>query len=309
MTTSNKVTYVETESDTITQDIVNKLASYSTLEEVVFTKLKTIPSKLNFESLKVSKLQFDNSDDNTAGIYIPKNVLKSAKNVDRLSIYGFNVSQKNINDITTLTRLTRLDFDGCTFDNNLNYTKLKNLKNLTALYLDTTFIKGKADAKLAKLPESICQLKKLKTLSLYRNDLTTLPSCIKNLANLELLNLNLNNLVSLPNEIGYLTKLKEIALEDNDLTTLPAGFGKLVNLKELSLIGNKISTLPDEVGNLAITKLDLSYNAIGSVPTAIGKFAKLEELYLDNNKVYRIPSSITRLGKLETLSLDNIRLR
>jgi len=315
MTESNEdVTYVEISGDSINQKVVNKIGSFSTLESVTFSKITSLPKNLNLESLKVNQLTFDNDklirNGSEQDIYIPKNVLKTAKNVNKLSIYGFNVSQKNINDISSLTKLNSLFLEKCELDNNMNYTNLKNLKNLNTLILDTLFMKGEGDKRLNQLPESVCQMKKLKKLVSYRHDITALPKCIKNLKNLEELDFNLNNLNSLPKEIGNLTKLKIISLDENNLKTLPAEFGKLIKLENLSLLGNKFSTLPDEFGNLAgLKKLDLSYNLIGSIPTAIGNLSNLEELNLNSNKVYRIPSSVTKLVKLTHLNLNNNKIK
>lgn len=315
MTESNEdVTYVEISGDSINQKAVNKIGSFSsTIESVTFSKITSLPKNLNLESLKVDHLTFDNDELIRNGreqdIYIPKNVLKTAKNVNKLSIYGFNISQKNINDIASLTKLNSLFFEKCDFDDNMIYTNLKDLKNLNTLILDTIFIKGEEEKMLNQLPESVCQMKKLKTLISYRNDITTLPECIKNLKNLEELDFNLNALVSIPKEIDNLTKLKVVKMNENQLESIPAEFGKLTKLEELYLEGNKIATLPDEFGNLSsLKKLELSYNLIGSIPTAIGKLSNLEHLFLNNNKVYRIPSSITKLRNLKLLDLSDNKI-
>jgi len=155
------LTYLNISSDSLSQEIIDKIAPFSsTLEGVDFENIKTIAKNLNLESLKVPELAFKNGqNDNTA---IPKNVLKTAKNVGNLLIYGFDISQRNLNDLSTLSKLTTLKLDNCTFDNNMDYTSLKNLKNLTKLYFDTIFLSGQGEKKLNKFPESICQLKKIK---------------------------------------------------------------------------------------------------------------------------------------------------
>jgi len=68
--------------------------------------------------------------------------------------------------------------------------------NLKTLVLSTMFQKGKSNVKMNKVPESICQLKKLIYLCLYRNDITSLPKCIQNLKNLKKLDLSLTNITS-----------------------------------------------------------------------------------------------------------------
>jgi len=315
MTANDDITFIEIEGNTINQKTVNKIGSYSdTLESVIFDKVTTFSKNLSLEPLKVNELKFDNSDVPYTGeeqeFYIPKNILKTAKNVNKIAIYGFNISQRNINEIASLTKLTSLDFNDCTFDENMDYTNLKNLKNLTNLYLDTIFIKGEGERKLNELPESICKLKNLKKLISYRNDISSIPKCIKNLTNLEELDFNLNKLISIPKEINNLTNLKVLSLDGNKLETLPEEFGELTKLEELSLLGNKISTLPDEFGNLvSLKKLDLSYNLTGSIPDVIGKLTSLENLNLRNNKIFRIPFSIINLCNLKDLDLSDNKIK
>ncbi len=306
---------INIESDSINQDIIDKVNTFDViLDYVAFENVTKIQKKLDLGSLKAKELYFDNKHLPYTGekqeILIPNNVLKTAKNLTSLSIIGFDVSQENINEITTLTNLTRLMIDGCDIDRNTDFTKLKNLKNLDSLILSTLFIKDESIKYLNQFPESICQLKKLNYLSLYRNNLTKLPKCIKNLKNLEELNVELNELTSLPKEIGNLSNLKVVKLNDNDLGSLPVEFGKLTKLEQLSMLSNKISTLPDEFGNLTnLKKLDISYNLIGSIPAAIGKLSKLEDLNLSDNKIYRIPSTITKLSNLKALNLNHNKIK
>jgi len=208
------------QSSTITQDIVDKINTYDgTFDVVVFEKVTKVEKNVNFSSLKSDALYFDNKHLEYTGekkdIYIPKNVLKTAKTISSLSIYGFNLSQRNINEITTLTKLNELYLENCTADLDMDYEKLKNLKNLTDLVLSTVFQKGQEAEYLDEVPESICQLKKLKYLSLYRNDITELPRCMKNLKNLERLDLRLNDIEEddIPKAIKRLPKL-EIMFEN-----------------------------------------------------------------------------------------------
>jgi len=282
--TTSDFSSVRIQGSSINQDIIDKITAYDgILDYVTFERVTTIQNNLNLRSLKTSELYFDNKHLPYTGekqeIYIPRNVLKTAKNVNKISINGFNISQRNINEISNLTKLIDLVIDSCTVDYSMDYTKLKNLKNLITLILSTVFIKDESVKYLNEIPESVCQLKKLNYLSLYRNDITSLPKCIKNLKNLETLNLNLNKLQSLPKVIGNLIKLKTIYLDENQLESIPVEFGKLTELEELTLVGNKISILPNEFGNLtSLKKLDLSYNMIGSIPTAIGKLSILKNL-------------------------------
>ena len=203
------------QGNTITQDIIDKINAYDgTFNIVVFEKVTKVEKNLDLSSLKSNALYFDNKHLEYTGekkdIYIPENVLKTAKTITSLSIDGFNLSQKNINEITTLTKLNELYLEDCTADLDMDYEKLKNLKNLTDLVLSTVFQKGQEAEYLDEVPESICQLKNLKYLSLYRNDITDLPECMKNLKNLERLDLRLNDIEEddIPKAIKELPKLE-----------------------------------------------------------------------------------------------------
>jgi len=304
---SGDLPYIKLHGTSINQDIIDKIATYDgTLEYINFEEVSTIQDDLNLGSLKVNSLYFDNKHVPYSGeyFYIPKNSLKTAKSVTKISIDGFYLSQNNINDISSLTNLTELYIEDCTFDRNINYAKLENLKNLTSFVLSSVVINDDNVKRMVQFPEVICQMKKLNYLSLYRNGLTSLPKCIKNLKNLETLRIHLNKLQSLPKEIGNLTKLKVIYLDENQLETLPVQIGKLTKLEELYLEGNKISTLPDEFGNLKnIKKLDLSYNSLDSVPTSFGKLSKLERLNLRQNDINDedVPEEVKNLPNLEIL--------
>jgi len=304
------IIYLAMKSKTLDQDMIDKLATYDALIEVKVDNVRTIQKDLDLSSLYISELTLDNKFmDSSKNTSIPRGVLKTAVNIYKLNFSRYNIAQKNINEFSALSQLITLGFDSCTFDNDMDYHKLKYLKNLNELYLGTTYINGGKEY-MNELPEDICQLKKLKTLSLYRNDLTTLPSCISNLKYLEKLNMEMNDLTVLPPEIGNLTRLKILNLNENQLTTLPAEIGNLAKLKELYLEGNKISSLPDEIGQLTnLKKLNLSYNKIGSISDGLAQLSGLEILNLNSNKIYRIPSRMLSMTHLKELYLGSNKIK
>jgi len=304
----SKIRFLNFGTGTLTQEVVNKFApliSTKAFGKVEIDGITSFSKNLSFESLNFERLVLNTKE--KSNVYIPKNVLKTIKNVPILSIEGFNVSQRNINDVSTLGKLSELVFSGCTFDDNIDYTSIKNLKNLNELYFNSSF---KGAKKFNQFPEAVCQLKNLKVLSFYEDELTAIPSCIKNLKSLEEFDLTDSKIKTLPKEIGYLTKLKIFHLDNNQLSVIPAEFGKLASLSELHLQGNKISTLPDEFANLKNLKLlSLYNNRIGSIPAVIGNLKNLEYLELSKNKVYRIPSCISKLSNLRDLYLNNNQIK
>ncbi len=115
--------------------------------------------------------------------------------------------------------------------------ELLSYKNLETLYLGYNKLNNESLAML-------CQLKKLRYLSLDFNELEQFPENILCLKNLEALSIRVNNITSIPEKINELKKLKELDLEKNNLTELPSSICKLAKLEMLSIDENDIKTLP-----------------------------------------------------------------
>ena len=134
------------------------------------------------------------------------------------------------------------------------------------------------------IPESIGNLKNLKSLSVGQSQLTSLPESIGNLKNLKYLSVNNNQLTSLPNSIGNLKSLKKLSTANNKLTSLPESIGNLKNLEGLFLQFNQLTSLPNSIGNLrSLIGLDVMGNQLTSLPDSIKNLKNLEELYVKRN--------------------------
>src|SRR5438045_567871 len=83
------------------------------------------------------------------------------------------------------------------------------------------------EPKLTDLPESLCKVSNLESLSLAGNAFTTLPDWL-----------------------GKLTKLKSLDLSANKFGALPQAICRLHNLQDLNLERNRLSTLPECLGDL-----------------------------------------------------------
>lgn len=92
--------------------------------------------------------------------------------------------------------------------------------------------------RIRRLPDSIGNLKSLKTLNLLGNHLEILPSSIGDLASLEELNIGLNYIEKLPDSIGNLKNLKKLSLNNNLLSSLPETMKNLDSLEQISLVNN-----------------------------------------------------------------------
>lgn len=91
----------------------------------------------------------------------------------------------------------------------------------------------------AVLPDELCNLKKLETLSLNNNHLRELPSTF-----------------------GQLSALKTLSLSGNQLRALPPQLCSLRHLDVVDLSKNQIRSIPDIVGELQVIELNLNQNQV-----------------------------------------------
>ena len=111
---------------------------------------------------------------------------------------------------------------------------IKKFKNLTVLFIDGA-------SSLEKLPESIGELKNLKTVSLggcKKLDIAQVLGVLKNCPNLENLSLSFIPFTEMPATIGELKNLKHLRIKNNKFKTLPDEFYKLENLEYLAIGSN-----------------------------------------------------------------------
>ncbi len=81
------------------------------------------------------------------------------------------------------------------------------------------------------------------------------------------------------------------------------------NLQTLDVSGNALSSLPDAVTRLAkLQTLRADHNMLSRLPTDIGALTSLKTLALQNNLLAELPDSITSLTALEELTLSDNRL-
>jgi len=240
---------------------VDELLSYNTVTDFSYQhynigfssldRFKGYPAKIN-EMTNLEKLTVIDVDS------IPKGFAKgSSSKLKYLIINSTNIQQQNIDDISKFTNLKELSFEYCTFDEGLNMSSLKKLKNLTTLEI----ISGDYDnvKELPRLNNS-----NVKSLTI-KNVLTT------------------QNLIK---DIGSFTNLEELYLDDcylnKDLDYSP--LKKLTKLKTLEIdcsIHKKAKIqLPTNIKNLKVDKAFISQNLINAISNITG----LKELTLNANK-------------------------
>jgi Leucine-rich repeat (LRR) protein len=192
-----------------------------------------------------------------------------------------------------------------------------------------TGIVTERNASLSAFPEYVCELgEAAKVVDVSGNTITALPQALARLTrvhrlcashnalfavppglcagwvSLKVLRLEGNKLASLPPDLGELARLEELWLSDNEIVSLPASVAKLVRLRRLRLARNRLRFDPDEKS--PATDDESTFTSL----RFLGSCAAARELALDGNPgIARVPSSFGALANLETLSLDDTRVR
>ncbi|XAR57290.1 hypothetical protein NMG60_11025370 [Bertholletia excelsa] len=166
---------------------------------------------------------------------------------------------------------------------------------------------------LSLMPRWLGNLRTLKTLKFFGNEVQLFPTEFGNLVELERLQVKISSpsLTGLP-----LHKLK--VLKELDLCKMPPRpsafplLNEIAGLKclaKLSVCHFSIRYLPSEIGCLTnLEYLDLSFNKMRSLPNEISCLNALISLKVTNNKLVELPSGLPSLQRLEILDLSNNRL-
>ncbi len=157
---------------------------------------------------------------------------------------------------------------------------------------------------LTEIPEEVFEMKQLRVLKLYGNQIDSISPRIAELQNLEKLYIGKNKLTYFPTEIGELKNLKLLSAQYNDIKYLTAAIGKLENLEDLILNQNQLNTIPVEIGKLKNLKsLQLNFNMLTYLPAEVGNCSNLEFLMLNRNMIEFLPESYGNLTHLKELYL------
>ena len=216
------------------------------------------PSLANLKNLKV--LRFVSND-----IYYMDFIADLPSGLEELNLYG-----NNINDISSLTRLTGLKRLTLVGNSIMDISSLANLTQLEELDI--------SDNNKIQDFSSISHLIKLKKLGLSELNIGDI-SFLKNLTGLEDLNISHINPSMFPNKVSDLEPLANL----RKLQVLNAGENKIKNIKPLA-------------GLSELVTLILNKNEIESTD-ALKSLKKLERVNLSENKI----EDISQLSGLKNL--------
>lgn len=158
-----------------------------------------------------------------------------------------------------------------------------------------------------KLPPSISLAGRLTILDVSNNRLEQLEHAdldrLKGLVSLKLAN---NRLTHLPKYFGAFQVLRTLNVSSNFLEAFPPFLCDIVSLVDLDMSFNAISTIPDEIGNLRnLERFVMTNNLIsGALPHTFSQLAKLREVDIRYNAISSI-DIIAALPKVELLSADH----
>ncbi|KAG6554657.1 hypothetical protein Mapa_003675 [Marchantia paleacea] len=224
--------------------------------------------------------------------------LAKLKELQDIEMNFVQMSQPLPKAFANITKLRRLSLVACNIIGEIprEYGRLSNLEIFRVDTVSPDYF-GKGMVGTTGIPRELCNLHKLKQLSLFYNPQLSggIPSCIDRWTSIE--SISIFNTVPGFNGVGGLTG------------TLPATIGKLSTLKTLRLSWNNFGgELPKSITNLRnLRVLELDHNQFtGCIPPQIAYMQSLEALNLHSNRMYgKIPHSIAALGNLTGLDLGN----
>eukprot|EP00943_MAST-04B_sp_MAST-4B-sp1_P001418 g1418.t1 len=158
---------------------------------------------------------------------------------------------------------------------------------------------------LKHIPDEFCNvLTNLTSVSFSNNLLESLPQNIGNLGRLTELNVLKNKLRYLPESLCVLKKLERLDMCNNKLQRLPEHFGALSSLEGvLTIEVNELTEVPDSIGDLSVSSLRLSRNALLKMPSSLSRLTSLTSLVINGNRLDQFPNEVCLLPKIRHISL------
>ncbi|KAG4084086.1 L domain-like protein, partial [Neocallimastix lanati (nom. inval.)] len=335
--------------------LMKEVFSYDTLTDVSYniiseTKdftdflLETLLNLPNLKNLEYMYSSYSESPTTFHRYFKSSESFKFKGPIEKLHLYGFNLTKENGEDISNLSSLKDIKFEEYTIDNfdyndlkkvvslelinnngkKIDFNSLKKNTNLKKLNVnsititpsdinDISSMSNLKELKINNISEKSLNMKLINnltgltslSLSVHSSDGDKIDYIFKDLKNLEYLHFHyIDNIKS--TIFSKLTKLEKFNLEGNKISSLPESIDNLSQLKYLYIDYNEISKIPDFFSDLENLKFfDAQDNKITKFPEVFSQIKNLEELILQFNKIDDvIPESYNNIPKLKTFDID-----
>lgn len=213
--------------------------------------------------------------------------LKLLPYVKSLTIQNHNM--KSLDDLSTLTKLEKLDMTGSTFPVE-DLAVIAKLPSLTSLTL--------ADCNLSTIAELI-KAPRLTYLDLNANTLRNLEP-LSTIPTLKEINLKHNAVVSL-DALAALTNLEKLDVSYNSLTTL-APIASCMKLNWLDASNNALESVEGANKLPLLDYISVNHNKLKDI-SLLAECKELTNLHFSSNEIQDI-SSLSKLLKLDTLDFS-----
>ena len=172
--------------------------------------------------------------------------------------------------------------------------RIKKLVNLEELFI------GGYTGDHMKLPMEITELKKLRQLTIYADNLVEIPQLIWTLKSLTSLNLEVSILKEGDLKLSALPKLENFGLKLNTTDKLTEGVFDNSNLKWFYLQSDKLKVIPNQFNKLPLlSSLTLHCQDVVEIPSTISSLSQLKRLDLYNSTAKTLDIDFSKLDNLE----------
>ncbi|WP_422658357.1 leucine-rich repeat domain-containing protein [Paenibacillus sp. EC2-1] len=152
---------------------------------------------------------------------------------------------------------------------------------------------------IKEIPERISELKGLKDLYIFEQDVRRLPRSLFDLTTLERLTIYTADLEGISADISKLIHLKSLTVYCGSYHTI-TDLSIMIPKSDISL-----TKLPPEIGKLTnLESLDICYTAISELPVEMESLVNLRSLSLNNNMLKEKPAFLSKLTNLKYINLD-----
>ncbi|OUM63575.1 hypothetical protein PIROE2DRAFT_9858 [Piromyces sp. E2] len=260
---------------------------------------------------------------------IKDNALTIPKSLNKLVIDDTLIEQFVIDDISKLSNLKELSFVRTSSNNTLDLKSFKKLSNLSSLYISNSY--GQTTVKKYVNPSYLKSFNNLKKFEaeeyIFSQEAIYAFSSLTNLEELTFTKCGFDEDLD-TSSFGDLTKLKsfnmvgttQYCLDKIDRTgnnfcpldEIPESLFTIEGLKKLVYKDQKELdfTAIEDIGELTqLEYLNLYFNDIKTIPSAIGNLKNLEEINLHSNPISSLPSSFEKLQKLKKLDIDSTNIK